>query len=253
MADVPVLRIAAAPTPPAQALERLLRELTVAFPLPENAAYLSNILGGDSADKTTARPVRILCERVSALSLLPPLLRGMGMDTAALVLGRDSAGRPHLMSRSGDRPPDINLSHTRTYVACACVPSPYRVGVDVEEHVPALRAERLVARFCTEEERALLSGYRSFPGIPLSPVRNGFRPDFTCIWTIREAISKYVGTGEPLRFDAAAPPSGVRLISGRLGGDGAQITLCFSGDITAPPILSPDSPDITVDLDLLIP
>ncbi len=218
-----------------------LAELEKAFPLPENTAYLHELAGG---------LVSVTGERLSALSRLPSLLRRMGVDPTELVLSRDGHGRPYVTDRHGHRPVDFNLSHTRAHVLCAAVPAPYRVGVDVEEPISPARAEKLMERYATEGERAIMRGRTIFVGEALFPARADFRPDFTAIWTVREAIAKYEGTGHPLRFDASLPPRGSRLLLGHLADTGTRVALCLSGAIREP-VETP--PALILDLDLLIP
>ncbi len=219
MAEHPRLTVAVGPVPLTENIPALLDTLKIAFPRPENEAYLQALVG------TTASE-RVVAERVGALSLLPTLLERMGVTTTDIALARDERGRPYLLDREGNRPVDFNLSHSNGHVACACVPAPHRVGLDVEEPVPPARAEGLIRRFCTDGELSLLDGRTLMAnGAP--------RPDFTCLWTLREAIAKYEGTGQPLRFDAATPPAGTRLTVMQLSDTGAYLSLCFSGEITA--------------------
>ncbi len=235
------------PCPDETAIPALASGLSAAFPLPENHAYL-RALSGDAIPS----PVRARCERVGALALLPDLLRHMGVDPAALILGRNAHGRPYLTACGREAPVDFNLSHSAAHVACACVASPFRVGVDVEEPIPPSRAERLIARFCTAGERRLLDG-APLPGQHLIPVGAEFRPNFLCLWTLREAMAKYIGTGGPVRYDASSPPSGVRLLGGQIPDTGGRFALCVSGDILTP--LTPVETSLLplVDFDLLIP
>ncbi len=238
--------IALLPVPPEATLPTLLSEAEAAFPCPAASAYI-RALSGDGTHG------RVTCERVGAFALLPRLLHAIGVATQELYPVRDAHGRPYLTAADQRRPADINLSHSRAYVAGACVAAPHRVGVDVEEPVPPARAEKLTARYLSAAEQAILAGATPLPGTPITPSPARFCPDFTCLWTMREAISKYMGTGEPLRFDASRPPRGVRLIGGHLPVGGTRLTLCLSGAITAPPLLLEHARDLSVDFDLLIP
>ncbi len=214
--------------PAASDIPLLTARLMADFSLPENAAYLRALAPADN------RHAHIAAARLGALSLLPPLLRRMGYDPAALALCRDAHGRPYLVAADGTRPADFNLSHSDAHMVCACVPAPHRVGVDVEEPILPSRAEALIRRFCTAGERALLAGDASLAdGVS--------RPDFTCLWTVREAIAKHDGRGMPLGWDASAPPAGVRLLSGILPDTGAHLTLCVSGALASPLSYASDS------------
>ncbi len=68
-------------------------------------------------------------------------------------------------------------------------------------------------------------GVRSAEHSFLPPV-----PDFTLLWTAREAIAKQDGRGGPWRFDAASPPPACTLLSTRLSDTGASLTLCLPTD-----------------------
>ncbi len=210
-----MLTLAVAPCPSPEDVPALTERLHADFPLSENSEYL---------DSLAASPLpRVVAERVGALSLLPSLVRLYGWNPADVRLLRDGRGRPYLQTPNGDRPLDFNLSHAGGHTACACVPAPHRVGVDVEEPIDPARADRLIHRFCTAGELAGLSEN--------AIARAG---DFTRLWTVREALSKYAGTGQPLRFDAAAPPAGVRLVTAHLPDTGAYLTVCCSGEVTTP-------------------
>ncbi len=249
MSALPTLCLSVAPRPPVEALPNLLARLSAEFTLPENESYLRALVGESSA----ARPMPVVCERVGALSPLPSLLRLMGKEPAELSLGRDEQDRPYLADPTGIRPVDFNLSHAREHVACACVASPFRVGVDIEEPLPIARAEKLTERYATAGERSMLTRGVCPRGTLLSPLREGFVFDFTCLWTIREAISKYMGTGQPMRFDASTPPAGVRLLVAHLPESGTRLSLCVSGDVCTPIRWGDDSLSPVVDLDLCIP
>ncbi len=185
-------------------------------------------------------------------------------EIPSLILMRDAHGRPYAIDRTGRRPfrPfDFNLSHTKAHIACALLlggdgmaeteSAPNRipmVGLDVEEPIPAPRAAALAARYATEGERARMSpaGARiSVDGSPPPHMRTdgGRSPlDFTRIWTMREAIGKYLGEGKPLCRDAVAPPPGTRLWCARLPDTGAALTLCVPDFLRADDLyISPDS------------
>ncbi len=239
MTESPALRLSVVPVPDAAAVPALLERLKSDFPLSANAEYMDALRGS--------------AERVGALSLLPPLLRRMGCDPTVMTLGRDAHGRPHLCDTDGLSSVDFNLSHTSGWVGCAVIPAPFRVGVDVEGAVPPARAEKLIRRFATEGERAMLEGTIPFAHTPLSPMRAGHVPDFTTLWTLREAMAKYIGRGEPLRFDASAPPAGVRLWVGHFPADDLRVALCLSGEVRSPVLWADASLSPVADMDILIP
>lgn len=228
------LYLAVSPLPAEGNGSALLADLKKAFPDPKNAVYLDGLTG------TPERPAlpRVVRARLSALSLLPTLLAEAGIPSGippgALLLERDGQGRPFCHTADGAVYFDFNLSHSCAHVACALLTGGGRVGVDVEEPVPPARAEPLIRRYCTAGERERLNG--------LSPEEAA--AVFTRIWTVREAIAKQDGRGMPLRFDAAAPPAGLRICNGILPDTHASVTLCMpvDGDGTeALPVLSDDS------------
>ncbi len=243
----PTVHLSIAPVPAREALFACAASLEHAFPLPENTAYLHALHSGSRSSP----PERVVAERLGALALLPSLLGETGCDSVPLVLTRDPHGRPHVIDRrDGSSPVDFNLSHTGGYVACACVPVPHRIGIDIEEPLSLDRAEKLTMRYTTAGERAMMTGDLPFPGTRLFCECAAFRPDFVCLWTVREAIAKYLGTGQPLRYDASAPPPGVRLLIGHLPDAGTRLAVCCSGALTAPIRIAPGSLPLTVDLDI---
>ena len=105
----------------------------------------------------------------------------------------------------------------------------------MEEPIDAARAEALVRRYATEGERAMLDD----PTV-----------DFTLIWTVREAIAKYTGEGNPAARNAACPPRGVCIRSGVLHDTGARLTVCCSAEVTAI-CPTPDSLDVAWDFEVV--
>ena len=70
-------------------------------------------------------------------------------------------------------------------------------------------------RYATDRERSLFD-------LPDPQPWEGF----VRLWTLREALAKQDGRGQPLTFDAADVPRGVRIHSGYLPDTGAAIALC---------------------------
>ncbi len=163
-------------------------------------------------------PLRVTISRLAALQCLVRLTTEAGMDTRELTLGRDAAGRPFVTNAEGRRPFDFNLSHSDAHVACAWC-SVGRVGIDVEEPIPAARAEALSRRYATTGEQAFLAA-----GVA----------DFTRIWTVREAIAKYEGHGGPAGYDASAVPDGLHVFGGILPDTGASLSVCAAADSGVP-------------------
>jgi phosphopantetheinyl transferase len=150
--------------------------------------------------------------RLTALSLLPPLLEAAGLDSRELILARDAHGRPHAVNAPEL---DFNLSHSDAHAVCALLIGGGRVGVDVEVPLSPDRAARLWHRYATDGERARFTSADSQP-----------QECFLRLWTLREALAKQDGRGQPLNFDASAVPQGVCLHSGHLTDTGAALALC---------------------------
>lgn len=189
--------------------DELYRSLCTAFPDPAGQDYLRQLICGAATAPS----------RLTALSLLPPLLRSAGQDSTGYALARDEHGRPYLRPPDPDRPaPDFNLSHSARHAVCVLWCGRGRVGVDVEEPIPASRAERLKGRVCSPRELALL---------PDSLEPTALSTEFTRIWTRKEALCKQDGRGQPLLFDSAQPPEGLCLLSAVLADTGATLSLCL--------------------------
>jgi len=192
-----------------EAVSYLLASLGEQFPRPENEPYLDGLMRGAP---------RGALVRLTALSLLPPLLEAAGVDCRDLLLARDEHGRPY----AANAPElDFNLSHSDAHVACALLIGGGRVGVDVEEPLSPDRAARLWQRYATDGERARFD-------VADPPPWEGF----VRVWTLREAIAKQDGRGQPLSFDAAAIPQGVCVHGGHLPDTGAALALCVPDGIS---------------------
>ncbi len=253
----PGLYLAVRPIPPIEDISRLRAYLKAAFPAPSNTGYLQALLPIATSPDTSTR-LRQAAARLGALSLLPALIRVAGGDTTVLCLSRDEHGRPFCSNVQGDDPAvnrhappvadiglvDFNLSHSHAHIAAALlvtnpmatasvvaasetdqptgvptgVPTVRRVGIDVEEPVPPLRASRLLQRYATEGERAVRAA---------APATESDAAYFTRLWTMREAVAKQEGRGMPLHFDTARLPSSVRLLCARLADTGAYVTVCL--------------------------
>ena len=221
--------------PAPEEIPDLRRTLEMTFPHKENAAYL-NALGSSTLPRVTA-------QRLGALSLLPSLLDAVGISAEHLILRRDEHGRPYCQTADGSLPfcgltgaPvafDFNLSHTVGHVAAALLIGEGRVGLDIEEPIPPLRALPLINRYCTEGELAIL---RDAPDN--ETVAANF---FTSVWVEREAIAKQNGGGQPLRFDTAKIPEDVWMWNGHLPDTDTAVALC------APKKNAPTLPALTAD------
>lgn len=131
--------------------------------------------------------------RLCAVRLLGQTLARVGVEPSAESLGRQTMGKPCLPGREDV---DISLSHSDGYVACGVLVGGGRIGVDVEEYA------RLT------EERAARMAERYFANVACDgdePVTRAF----VRLWTLREAVCKLDGKGDPLRIDVTAIPESV--------------------------------------------
>ena len=147
----------------------------------ENGAYIDALLRG-------REDVRV--RRLWTLRLLGNTLQRAGLDPSRESLARQLNGKPFVMGREDDV--DVSLSHCARYAACAVLVGKGHVGVDVEEFGAWTdeRANRVMARFFSEDERLLAQTGEAF-------IRT---------WTLREAVCKLDGEGNPLRIDTASLP-----------------------------------------------
>ncbi len=101
-----------------------------------------------------------------------------------IVFAYNEHGKPGLPAGSNPKGISFNISHSRSLALCA-VGVKGDVGVDVEYVRGVMRAEKILERFFSPDEREY---YHSSPDI----VKNRA---FMGLWTIKEAYSKAVGTG----------------------------------------------------------
>ncbi|MBE6662563.1 MAG: 4'-phosphopantetheinyl transferase superfamily protein [Ruminococcaceae bacterium] len=150
--------------------------------------------------------------RHAALALLQTLAARAELP-AHFPIRTDASGRPYFDAESA---PDFNLSHTDRLVACTLGTS--RVGIDVQAWSDTLDTEKLAARFFSADEVASL--------------KESSRARFFEIWTKKEALGKYLGTGlSPLlRKDTekVAAAHGVTFVTERLevGGRTYSLAVC---------------------------
>ena len=107
------------------------------------------------------------------------LLQSLGARTAlptSFPIRTDAEGRPYFDAAGA---PDFNLSHSGNLVACALGTG--RVGIDVQEETETIAAAKLAARFFGPAEKETL--------------KTAPRSHFFAIWTQKEALGKYLGTG----------------------------------------------------------
>ena len=219
--------------PSEESIGRLRSYLDRAFPSADNQSYLDALMG----PLHRRPPQGVTVARLTALSLLPPLLVQAGLDPSHLRLARNEHGRPYGEWVSGaGTAMDFNLSHSDRHAVCALLTGGGRVGVDAEEALPPARALPLIRRFCTEGEHASLRGLSE----------EASAAAFTRIWTIREALSKQDGRGMPLRYDAAHIPDGLQVLCGRIPSVGTRVALCVPDSLSAADVI-PVAPTLPIE------
>ena len=120
--------------------------------------------------------------RIETLLAYGLLREVLGEDFSPARLRKDANGRPYLAGL----PLDFNLSHTEGLIVCAVEKDAAqpRIGVDAE----ALRGRtaeemnRIAARWFTEKEQNQF-------------LKNPTEEAFLQIWTAKEAMVKFIGTG----------------------------------------------------------
>lgn len=208
-----ILYLVIKPMPSTDRIFEIHSYLKSSFPRAENRTYLHSL----TKNLNNLSISRVVLSRLSALALLPPLLKNAGMDPTSMLLARDQYGRPFCANASNDPVFDFNISHSKEHIACALWIGKGRVGIDVEEPMTSQRALSLIRRYCTNGEHNLLK--------TLSNEQCAL--EFTRIWTVREAIAKQEGRGEPLRYDASTPPPSVIIKSGVLTDTNAYLSICL--------------------------
>ncbi|MBE6693654.1 MAG: 4'-phosphopantetheinyl transferase superfamily protein [Ruminococcaceae bacterium] len=169
----------------------------------QNAEYLVGVSAGLNSDA-----------RRSALLTLLELAEFAGLDTRALTLARTDKGKPYFVADGNGAVPEFSLSHADKFVAAAISPQG-RVGVDIE----------LGSGF--DEDRLCKMAKRFFSDGELTDFESAAdrRREFLKIWTRKEAVSKYFGTGEPYAYDTRNTT--LNFISLEAG-EGV-LSLCFEG------------------------
>ena len=166
-----------------------------------NRTYIDALLQG--ADDVRRR-------RLSAVRLLGETLHRVGLDPAAESLCRGEHGKPALAGRCDV---DVSLSHSDGYAACGVLVGKGQIGVDVEEYgrLTEERANRMRERYFDN-----VQGEKNLP----------VTQDFVRMWTLREAVCKLDGLGNPLRVDITAIPDDVWRYTCRI--DGGFVTVAVN-------------------------
>ena len=175
---------------------RLLADLSDQLSSPPNRQYLQKITESKA-------PERVKIQRLTALTALLQLLSAVLPEaSASLCLYRDDHGRPYARINASCPPLDFNLSHTDSMVTCALLLGEGRIGIDAEGLLPYERAHKLAERFYTEQEQEHLSSFTS----PVS-----YAEEVTRLWTVKEAVAKQDGLGNPVAYNGLCAPEGAAL------------------------------------------
>ncbi len=216
-------------------LDSIKAQITAMLPpCPENQAYLLHLCH----EKVLPEVQR---QRLTALGCLLALLRAhLPTALSSLRLYRDELGRPYARTEAEKtRSFDFNLTHSRFYAGCALLLGEGRVGLDIEEAIPAEKAEKIAARFFSEAELRYLHGLPQTVDPAL---------ETAYLWTAKEALAKQDGRGFPLRHDSLAPPSDVWLWRGSIQGSKeaacspSVLTVCAPADCPFPVLTAASLP-----------
>jgi len=119
--------------------------------------------------------------RVMARSLLASRT---GVPAGSFELTENAHGRPEIAQPALADPLRFNLSHSGGLVACV-LGGARQIGVDVERIDRPPVSQRVIARYCSDEEQAALAA-----------VPEALRHErFLELWTLKEAYVKARGTG----------------------------------------------------------
>jgi phosphopantetheinyl transferase len=108
------------------------------------------------------------------------MLKGLTGEGAAWVFGQDLKGRPIIHDNAQRQGPEISISHSGDWVACA-IASARRIGVDLEQARPGRRYREIAASYFSEVE--------------IKAIDAEGETAFLSAWTLREAVAKAEGTG----------------------------------------------------------
>ncbi len=143
--------------------ESLQHAVKACFPCPENRTYLMEIMS-----RKNSEGVR---ESLAALLLLGELLKKYGISPSALILARETCGKPYFANSSLK----FSLSHSKGVVAAAFSDG-CEVGIDIESSdITPEKAKKLAERFLGAEDVSLVTHF---------PER------FAEMWTRKEAYAK---------------------------------------------------------------
>ncbi len=134
-----------------------------AFPSPENAVYLGEIMSRKNEESRK--------ESLCALLLLSELAEKADISSASLNLARSQSGKPYFKSSSVH----FSLTHSKGYAAAA-LSDKGQIGLDLEcSSIPHDKAQRLASRYFGQEELSRFTEKRE---------------SFARIWTKMEAYAK---------------------------------------------------------------
>lgn len=181
------------------------------FSNPENKEYFEKIRKRDSESSA--------CESLFALALLYEQICNLPcpVDASTLVFEQGECGKPYFK----DSDVKFNVSHSKSYVACA-VSLGEELGIDMEAaEVSRERAEKLAKRyFCEEEQNEVLKNHEIF-------ARK---------WTEKESRAKFFGEsiGNILYNDKIRAKNSFfdQIVLHKFSFDNIPITLCTKRDFS---------------------
>ena len=144
----------------------------------------------DEKRRGRVRRLRVPLKRAQCVAVGLLLTHVLGDNGVAPDLAYGANGKPHLAHR-----PDIHFSITHSDKWVFLAVSDCEIGIDAQ--MPRRVCPRLAARSTTPEE--------------LAWVKADTEPNFTRLWTMKEAYLKYTGTGltVPIReVTITVPPMG---------------------------------------------
>ena len=153
---------------------------------PDTLAHLAETLSEDERERAARfRPERHRRRFIAAHGALRAILAlYLGCPAAAIRFGRGPRGKPMLLDPPGSLDVRFNLAHSRDLALCV-VARDAEVGADVEAIRAVPDADKVVERFFSAREQAML---RELPA--------GEREEaFVLGWTRKEAYLKALGDG----------------------------------------------------------
>jgi phosphopantetheinyl transferase len=127
-----------------------------------------------------SRNARRQTQFLAGRALARQMLEGLTGQGGTWTFRQDATGRPKIEDEAQQPGPDLSVSHSGDWVACA-VAGAGRIGLDLEQARPGRRYNEIAASIFSEPER--------------KAVETDGNAAFLSSWTLREAVAKAEGTG----------------------------------------------------------